>query len=136
MPIKISKVIKDLNVGALTIREFLEKKHIEVDSGVNARIDDEVYNMLIKEFRPDMEQRLKAVDAQAERQKGKEKAKERKVEEIKTEIPEQKPKILGKVDLDAIGKPAVKEAPKAEEAPAVQIEDKKAPEAEIGRAHV
>lgn len=129
MPIKISKVIKDLNVGALTIREFLEKKHIEVDSGVNARIDDEVYNMLIKEFRPDMEQRLKAVDAQAERQKGKEKAKERKVEEIKTEIPEQKPKILGKVDLDAIGKPAVKEAPKAEEAPAVQIEDKKAPEA-------
>ena len=60
-------------MGALTIREFLEKKHIEVDSGVNARIDDEVYNMLIKEFRPDMEQRLKAVDAQAERQKGKEK---------------------------------------------------------------
>ncbi|MCQ2288783.1 MAG: translation initiation factor IF-2 [Muribaculaceae bacterium] len=119
MPIKISKVIKDLNVGALTIREFLEKKNIEVDSSVNARIDDSVYAMLIKEFRPDMEQRLKADDASKERQKGKEKEKN-KVEDIKTEIPTtQKPKILGKIDLNS-GKAVKTEAPKTEEKPKVE----------------
>ena len=129
MPIKISKVIKDLNVGAETIRGFLEKKNIAVDPGVNARIEDSVYDMLIKEFRPDMEQRLKADDASKERMKGKEKSKERKVEDIPTEIPGQKPKILGKVDLDSIGKPAPKaEEPKQEEPKAEPVKEK-APEA-------
>lgn len=125
MPIKISKAAKDLNVGADTIRGFLEKKNITVDSNnPNARIDDNVYDMLIKEFRPDMEQRHKADDASKERQKGKEKGKERKeIEDIVTEIPTQKPKILGKVDLNAIGKPA---APKAEEPKKVE-EPKKDP---------
>ena len=31
MPIKISKVIKDLNVGRQTLQDFLRKKGIEVD---------------------------------------------------------------------------------------------------------
>ena len=129
MPIKISKVIKDLNVGDSTIREYLDKKNIKVDSGVNARIDDHVYDMLIKEFRPDMEQRLKAADAQAERQKGKEKAKEQKVEEIKTEIYGQKHKIVGKVDLDALNKPAkADDAPEAPAKQAAPVAEAKAPQ--------
>ena len=38
MAIKISKVIKDLNVGRQTIEEFLHKKGIEIDASINARI--------------------------------------------------------------------------------------------------
>ena len=56
MGIKISKVAKELNVGIQTIRDFFAKKKMDVDTsaGSNSRIDDEVYNILIKEFKPDM----------------------------------------------------------------------------------
>ena len=50
MPIKINKVIRDLNVGKQTIEDFLRKKGIEVDTGLNARISDDVYQMLVKEM--------------------------------------------------------------------------------------
>ena len=48
MPIKISRVIKELNVGVLTIQEFLRKKGIDIDvSNINARISDEVHQMFV-----------------------------------------------------------------------------------------
>ena len=55
MAIKISKVIKDLNVGRQTIEEFLHKKGIEISANINAKIEDEVFEMLVKEFKPDMD---------------------------------------------------------------------------------
>ena len=60
MPIKISKVIKDLNVGRQTIEEFLHKKGIAIDASINARIQDDVYEMLVKEFKPDMDLKSKS----------------------------------------------------------------------------
>ena len=69
MPIKISKVIKDLNVGSTTIQDFLRKKGIEIDtSNVNVRIADDVYDILVKEFRPDMDQKIKSEKQTKERQ--------------------------------------------------------------------
>ena len=113
MPIKISKVIKDLNVGSTTIQDFLRKKGIEIDtSNVNVRIADDVYDILVKEFRPDMDQKIKSEKQTKERQQ-KKKDEAPKVEEIRTVIPGQKPKILGKIDLDKAGKPQ----PKVEEKP-------------------
>ena len=106
MAIKISKVIKDLNVGRQTIEEFLHKKNIEIDASINARIDDDVYEMLVKEFKPDMDLKTKSEKMATERQK--EKAKQnaaKESHEIKTVVPGQKPKILGKIDLAAAGKP-------------------------------
>ena len=68
MPIKISKVIKDLNVGSTTIQDFLRKKGIEIDtSNVNVRIADDVYDILVKEFRPDMDQKIKSEKQTKER---------------------------------------------------------------------
>ena len=106
MAIKISKVIKDLNVGRQTIEEFLHKKGIEISANINARIEDDVYEMLVKEFKPDMDLKNKSDKMANERQK--EKAKQnaaKESHEIKTVIPGQKPKVLGKIDLDAAGKP-------------------------------
>ena len=60
MAIKISKVIKDLNVGRQTIEEFLNKKGIEISSSINAKIEDDVYEMLVKEFKPDMDLKSKS----------------------------------------------------------------------------
>ena len=121
MAIKISKVIKDLNVGRQTIEEFLHKKNIEIDASINARIDDDVYEMLVKEFKPDMDLKSKSDKMATERQK--EKAKQnaaKESNEIKTVVPGQKPKILGKIDLDAAGKP--KASIKPEPAPEVKEE--------------
>ena len=140
MAIKISKVIKDLNVGRQTIEEFLHKKGIEIDASINARIQDDVYEMLVKEFKPDMDLKSKSDKMATERQKEKAKQNAAKAEshEIKTEVPVQKPKILGKIDLDAAGKPkaASKTAAKSETpseaqketAPATAAVDNKEPE--------
>ena len=106
MPIKISKVIADLNVGRQTIEEFLNKKGIEIDKSINARIQDDVDEMLVKEFKPDMD--LKSKSDKMSNERPKEKAKQtaaKESREIKTVIPGQKPKVLGKIDLDAAGKP-------------------------------
>ncbi len=107
MAIKISKVIADLNVGRQTIEEFLHKKGIEIGANINARIEDEVYEMLVKEFKPDMDLKNKSDKMANERQKEKAKQNAAKNEshEIKTVVPGQKPKILGKIDLDAAKKP-------------------------------
>ncbi len=137
MPIKISKVIKDLNVGRLTLQEFLRKRGIEIDDNINARIDDKVYEMLVKEFRPDLEEKAKAEELSKERQKEKAKQEARKVEVIETTIPGQKPKILGKIDL-ATGKPIEEKKPEPvvdevitpPAAPAPQPEAKPEPEPE------
>ena len=125
MAIKISKVIADLNVGRQTIEEFLHKKGIEIDASINARIQDDVYEMLIKEFKPDMDLKSKSDKMANERQKGKAKqtaAKE--TQEIKTVVPGQKPTFLGKIDLDSAGKskPAAKSEPEEEKAKAEKKE--------------
>jgi len=116
MAIKISKVIADLNVGRQTIEEFLHKKGIEIDASINARIQDDVYEMLVKEFKPDMDLKSKSDKMANERQKEKANRDKAKSEshEIKTVVPGQKPKILGKIELDADGNPKPAAKPKAE----------------------
>ena len=104
MAIKISKVIKDLNVGRQTIADFLLKKGIEIDDNINARIQDDVYEMLVKEFKPDMDLKNKSEKMANERQKEKAKySAKAESREIKTEVPGQKPTFLGKIDLESAG---------------------------------
>ncbi len=125
MAIKISKVIADLNVGRQTIEEFLNKKGIEIGASINARIPDDVYEMLVKEFKPDMDLKNKSDKIANERQK--EKAKHsapKESREIKTEVPGQKPKILGKIDLDASNKPKAAQKPEPKPEPEKQVEEK------------
>lgn len=135
MPIKISKAVKDLNIGMQTARDFLKKNEIEVDDNINARISDEAYNLLIQKFKPAMQQKKAAEqiihDRKEEKAAQAAEKKRREAEESKTvEVAIQKPKVLGKIELDAKGnpvapKPAVPEAPKAED---VKMEEKKAEE--------
>jgi len=128
MAIKISKVIADLNVGRQTIEEFLHKKGIEISASINARIPDDVYEMLVKEFKPDMDLKSKSDKIATERQKEKAKhnvAKESR--EIKTEVSVPKPKILGKIDLDASGKPIAAQ-PQPEPVQEETVEEKAEPQ--------
>ncbi len=106
-----------MNVGVQSIRDFLQAKNIEVDSGPNARIAEDAYNMLLEKFKPDMVQKKKSEDFTSKQQERKANNKARSVEEIKIEV--KKPKILGKIDLAQAGKPAAKpQQPKPEQQPA------------------
>ena len=141
MPIKISKAVKDLNIGMQTARDFLKKNEIEVDDNINARISDEAYNLLIQKFKPAMQQKKAAEqiihDRKEEKAAQAAEKKRREAEESKTvEVAIQKPKVLGKIELDAKGNPvapktAAPEAPKAEE---VKMEEKKAEEQKPAQA--
>jgi translation initiation factor IF-2 len=53
MPIRLNKVTRDLNVGLSTVVEFLHKKGFEVKEDPNAKISDEAYELLVKEFKKD-----------------------------------------------------------------------------------
>ena len=55
--IRISKVVKELNIGIGTLVDFLKKKGIDVDPSPNSKLTTEAYLLAQKEF--DKEHRLK-----------------------------------------------------------------------------
>ena len=132
MRVKLSKIIKDLNVGMQTIQDFFAKKKIEMDVTPNTKVDEDILEILIKEFKPDMEQKLKSEYLTSSRQKDKAKQTEepKQPQEAKTETELRKPKVIGKIDLDSAGKPAPKAPKKEEPAPQMEVEDKPVPKVE------
>ncbi len=138
MPIKISKVANDLNVGIPTLVEFLQKHNQEVgDPGnLNLRISDEQHEMLVRAFKNDKDLKSKSERYASERQKDKVKNKApqepKKPEQIKTVVGTvQKPKILGKIELDKHNNPVVEEKkPEPKPAPAPAPAPKPAPKPE------
>ena len=120
---KISKAAKDLNVGLPNIIEFLRSKGISVDDNPNARIDDNVYDLLVAQFKNDKDLKNKSEQFSSERQKEKKAPKEapKPVEEIKVTVQQpSKPVVVGKIDLDNIGRPAKPAAPAQPEKKAEQ----------------
>lgn len=111
MPVKLNKVIKDLNVGLSTVVDFLSKKGHEVESNPNARVSDEQYDLLVKEFGDGivLQKEKKIVKPAVSEAFPKEKQKLQEVEEFKTEIPDEiRPKIITKGKIDLGGKPKIK----------------------------
>jgi translation initiation factor IF-2 len=116
MSIRLNKVTRNLNVGLTTVVEFLQKKGFPTEENPNVKIEDEAYELLVKEFNKDLNLKLEFERINQGRHQNKEKKetvvvegydKSKRVKEIKTEIPEDiKPKFvtIGKIDLDAIGK--------------------------------
>ncbi len=124
--IKISKAAIDLNVSATTIIDFLQKKGVSVDDNPNARIEEKDYNLLISEFKSDKDLKNKSEKVASERHKEKSKpAPKPQAEEIKivAEV-SGKPKIVGKIDIDNLNKPAQPKPAVAEKPVAVKKENK------------
>ena len=141
MPVKLNKIMRELNVGLPTIVDFLQKKGIEVEEGnPNARVSDDIYEILQKEFGNDQNQKK---ESELLRLRHKEKSKNEVVtiESVQKEEPEEVKievsapvqfKQVGKIDLDSLNKkPKAKpqeepkeqpiEEPKVEEKP-VEVE--------------
>ena len=131
--IKISKVAKDLNVALPTVIEFLRKKNITIDDNPNARIEDDIVEILANEFRSDKDQKSKSEQLSSERQKEKAKPAPKEapapVEEIVLPIePAIAPKIVGKIDINNVGKSTPKEPEKVVEEKQPKKEEPKAKE--------
>ena len=149
MTIRLNKVTRDLNVGITTVVEFLQKKGYTIEASPNAKITEEQYAVLVKEFSTDKNLKIESEKFSQERQnKDRNKAsisiegfepKKEKEEVVKTVIPEEaRPKLkqVGKIDLDSLNKrtapkvaettvKAVEPAPKAEPVVEKEVVEKK-----------
>ena len=126
MTIRLNKATRDLNVGITTVVEFLQKKGYTIEASPNAKITEEQYAVLVKEFSTDKNLKIESEKFIQERQnKDRNKAsisidgfeKPKKEEVVKTVIPEDvRPKFkqVGKIDLDSLNK---RPAPKVAEQP-------------------
>ncbi len=152
MTIRLNKVTRDLNVGITTVVEFLQKKGYIIEASPNAKITEEQYAVLVKEFSTDKNLKIESEKFSQERQnKDRNKAsisiegfesKKEKEEVVKTVIPEEaRPKLkqVGKIDLDNLNKktaskvvePAAKvieQTPKAEPVVEKVVERKETPQ--------
>ena len=112
---KISKAAKDFNVSISTVVEFLQKKGITIDDNPNTRIDEDAYDLLVKEYKPDRELKSRSDEEARTRQKVRETVKPAEPEEVRIETTAHPGlKVLGKIDLDAPKAEPKQEAPKAE----------------------
>ena len=143
MAVRLNKALKELNVGINTVAEFLQKKGMALqDATPNAKITEEQYALLQKEFGEDMKknvatkqqiqsQKEKEIQEKKERQEKEKAAREKErleKERLEKEKAAKKPqlKIVGNInDLkkDAPKLEKKEETPKAakEEAPESQI---------------
>ncbi len=146
MAVRLSKVIRELNVGISTAVEFLQKKGfgtVEADS--NAKITDEQYNALVNEFGKDGDLRgkpVKPIIREPQKKAKEEKPIEKKPEEVVrlgvSDDLRPKFKTVGKIDLEKPAKkteepvtkevaPAPEKAVKKEEVVPVKEEAPKTP---------
>ncbi len=130
MAIRLNKVTRDLNVGITTVVEFLQKKGHHIEASPNAKITEEQYAELVKEFSKDKNLKKESEKFIQERQ-NKDRNKptvsieeEQKKEEEIDLRPGIKFKPVGKIDLDSLNKrpaaPKVEEPVKEEEPEVVQ----------------
>ncbi len=113
MTIRLNKVTRDLNVGIATVVDFLRRKGYIVEANPNAKITDEQYAELVKEFSKDKDLKIESGKFSHERQhkdRGKNRVDpghtrtEAPTEMIETKVPEDvrpKVKTIGKIDLNA-----------------------------------
>ncbi len=108
MAVRLNKALKEFNVGINTVAEFLQKKGMALqDATPNAKITDEQYNLLVKEFGEDMKkhvvvkqqiqsQKEKELQEKKERQQALREEKER-LEKEKQAAKKQQFKIVGNI---------------------------------------
>ncbi len=107
MSVRLSKAIRELNIGLQTAVDFLEKKKElgEVKSDLNFKLNDAQYEALVEQFQKDKEQKSQADKIFPKRAKEKKRTEEssHKAEDL-LDSNRQQFKPLGKLDLNNLGK--------------------------------
>ena len=137
MAVRLSKVAREFNVGLSTIVDYLQEKGIKISSDPNAKLTDDQYSLVAKEFSTDSEAKKESnrVDLKNTRLKketvtidnmnnGTEEHAPEFIS-IKDEIKlENKIKVVDHIDLNRLNKQQKPEE-KVEEVKEVKIEEKK-----------
>ena len=137
MAVRLSKVAREFNVGLSTIVDYLQEKGIKISSDPNAKLTDDQYSLVAKEFSTDSEAKKESnrVDLKNTRLKketvtidnmnnGTEEHAPEFIS-IKDEIKlENKIKVVDHIDLNRLNKQQKTEE-KVEEVKEVKIEEKK-----------
>ena len=138
MSIRLNKAIRELNIGLQTAAEFLTRKYgIEGTDNPNLKLTDEQYEGLKAEFVTDAAMRTQAEKLLQKTKQGKEektkkeertenlKKKENNRKEEKTEqnTAKQKYTVLGKIDLENLGKAMEKNEDRNEEGKNAKAEE-------------
>ncbi len=137
--IRLNKVLRELNISLDRAVEFLSQKGMDVEARPTTKITTEVYNTLLDEFVTDKSKKDASHEVSEEKRKEKEdlrviqeKKEQDRLEQIakreslkSNRVAIEKPKTLGKIDLDSVStqkkqdkKVAPEEAPKEVEPPA------------------
>jgi translation initiation factor IF-2 len=146
---RLNKVLRELNISIDRAVDFLESKGVEIEKSPNTKISQDVYDTLSDEFQTDATKREKAQEVSEAKLKEKEELREKREREIEEKLKKEevakeakeevirakaalnRPKQVGKIDLDK-KKPIVEKEkveavkPKAEEK-AVPEKDKTEP---------
>lgn len=145
MAVRLSKIAREFNVGLSTIVEFLHSKGIKMSSDPNAKLTDEDYALVAKEFSSDSEVKKESslVDLKNSRKKketisidhagnlssGEDETEQEEDEfiSVKDEVKfENKIKIVDRIDLNSERKapqPEIKPEPPIEEKNTVVLEE-------------
>lgn len=117
--IRLRTVLKELNISLQRVVDFLQSKEIELESNPNAKIKQEVYQLLVHEFQSDKKARDASEKISLQKKIEKEQIREEILQKGKThEFSEQiltqgnspkrveslhGPRTIGKIDLDSLG---------------------------------
>ena len=92
-PIRLNKVLKELNISLDRAVEFLSSKNIEIEPRPTSKIDDETYRLLLNEFQTDKSDKDKLEEINIKKKKEleekqilEEKTEQTPAEELNTEL--------------------------------------------------
>ena len=115
--IRLNKVLRELNISLDRAVEFLAQKGMDVEARPTTKITTKVYNALLDQFQTDKSKKDASHEVSEEKRKEKEdlriiqeKKEQERLDQIakreaqrSNRIAIEKPKTLGKIDLDFLG---------------------------------
>lgn len=122
--IRLSKVLRELNISMDRAIDFLESKNIEIEKRPTTKISAEVYQLLSGEFQTDASKKVASKEVGQAKQKEKEALRQQREQELEEKLKKEEeakkvikakttfegPKTVGKIDLNP-----TKPKPKAKE---------------------
>lgn len=151
MSTRLNKVIRDLNVGSSRVIEFLQKQGFEIeDNNPNAKITDEQYELLVKEFSRDKDIKNESYKIRQEKKESnknqsvsiegyetdKKETEKKQASAAPVKTPSEKQtiqiKTVGRIDLDNLNpkKSHAKAEPSVKEETAAHVKEETKKEAE------
>ena len=101
-PIRLNKVLKELNISLDRAVEFLSSKKIDIEARPTSKIDQDVYNLLLDEFQTDKsdKDKLEEINTKKRRELEEKQAEEKQAEESEGIRSEPTESISDKVSAD------------------------------------